>query len=229
MGEVLLFSLTAMLNPTLLTATTVMLLLPTPSRLMLGYLLGALTMSITLGIVIVFTLSGSQTVSTAEKKLNPAVDLALGGVLLVIAFVLRSGRPERYLEQRRERKGHEHEDKQPPLWQRAIGRGSARVTFAVGALLTLPGASYLAALISIHKLDYSTVETVVLVVLVNIIMLALIEIPLVGFAVAPQWTPGAVDRAKAWFSRNAAKAAVFGAAGLGTLLIIRGVITLISS
>jgi hypothetical protein len=29
-----------MLNPTLLTATTVMLLLPNPKRLMLGYLLG---------------------------------------------------------------------------------------------------------------------------------------------------------------------------------------------
>ena len=59
MGEVLLLSLTASLNPTLVGATTVMLLLPSPTKLMLGYLLGAMMTSITLGLVIVFTLSDS--------------------------------------------------------------------------------------------------------------------------------------------------------------------------
>jgi hypothetical protein len=57
MGQVILLSLTASLNPTLVAATTVMLLLPSPSRLMLGYLLGAHVTSITLGLVIVFSAS----------------------------------------------------------------------------------------------------------------------------------------------------------------------------
>ena len=60
MGQVALLSLTASLNPTLLAATTVMLLLPRPAKLMLGYLVGALMMSITLGLLIVFNLSGSS-------------------------------------------------------------------------------------------------------------------------------------------------------------------------
>ena len=47
-GRVLLFSITAAFNPTLLAATTVMLLLPKPKRLLLGYLCGALFTSITL-------------------------------------------------------------------------------------------------------------------------------------------------------------------------------------
>ena len=38
--DVFLLSLVAMFNPTLLAATTVMLLMPNPKRLMLGYLLG---------------------------------------------------------------------------------------------------------------------------------------------------------------------------------------------
>ena len=46
-GQIFLFSLTAALNPTLLTATTVMLVLPSPKRLLLGYLLGAYLTSIT--------------------------------------------------------------------------------------------------------------------------------------------------------------------------------------
>lgn len=47
MAQVVLLSLTASLNPTLLAATTVMLLLPNPKKLMLGYLVGALMISIT--------------------------------------------------------------------------------------------------------------------------------------------------------------------------------------
>ena len=55
MSQVILLSLTASLNPTLVAATTVMLLLPSPTKLMLGYLLGAYMTSITLGLVIVFS------------------------------------------------------------------------------------------------------------------------------------------------------------------------------
>ena len=45
MERVVLLSLTAALNPTLVAATTLMLLLPNPSRLMLGYWLGAMMTS----------------------------------------------------------------------------------------------------------------------------------------------------------------------------------------
>ena len=41
MGDVILLSLTASLNPTLVAATTVMLLLDRPAKLMAGYLAGA--------------------------------------------------------------------------------------------------------------------------------------------------------------------------------------------
>ena len=53
MGDIYFFALTAALNPTLLTATTVMLLLDHPKRLLLGYLLGALLTSLTCGLVII--------------------------------------------------------------------------------------------------------------------------------------------------------------------------------
>ena len=78
MSQVLVLSLTAALNPTLLTATTVMLLLPSPKRLLLGYLLGAYMTSITLGLVIVFGLQGSGAVETTKNTLSPAADIALG-------------------------------------------------------------------------------------------------------------------------------------------------------
>jgi Sap, sulfolipid-1-addressing protein len=219
--QILVFSVTAMANPTLLAAATVLLILPNPKKLMLGYLAGALMTSVTLGLVIVFALQDSAAVDTAKRTINPALDIALGAILLVVSIVIATGR-------RPQRKPKEPtKDKAPPRWKRELSKGSPRITFVVGALLTLPGFSYLAALSGIVKLTSSTVATVLLVLMVNVIMLALIEVPLITFAVAPDWTPRAIERTKTWFSRNARVIAVRGTAILGILLILRGVITLI--
>ncbi len=60
MDEILLLALLAAANPTLLAATTVMLLSALPERLMVGFWLGAMLMSVTLGLVIVLALEGSS-------------------------------------------------------------------------------------------------------------------------------------------------------------------------
>jgi hypothetical protein len=227
MSQVILLSLTASLNPTLVAATTVMLLLDKPARLMTGYLLGAYITSITLGLVIVFSLSNSSTTNTTQNTLSPAVDIGLGAIALAVAFVLHTGRHERLRERRRARKAAKP-DKGPPRWQRELSTGSPRTTFVIGALLTLPGASYLAGLDQIHKLHYSTTATVLLVIGFNIIMLWLLEVPLGCFLIAPEWTPRAIENAKVWVSRHAHMFAVRGFAALGVLLIIKGLIGLLS-
>lgn len=202
-----------------------MLLLPSPSKLMMGYLLGAYAMSITLGLVIVFSLSNSGATNTTENTLSPAVDIALGGIALAVAIVLHSGRHERLRERRRARTAAQP-DKGPPRWQRELSKGSARTTFVIGALLTLPGASYLAGLHEIHKLKYPTATTVLLVIGFNLVMLWLLEIPLACFIVAPDWTPRAIERAKVWISRHAHVFAVRGFTAVGILLVIKGIIGL---
>jgi len=228
MGQVFLLSLTAALNPILVGASTVMLLLPNPRKLMLGYLLGALTTSITLGLVIVFALKkGSSTVSTTQNTVSPAVDLALGAILLIAAFVLASGRDKRIAARRQARKGPK-QDKGPPRWQQALNKGSARTTFVVGAVLTLPGASYLAGLHHIEKQNLSTTATVLTVIGFNLIMLILLELPLLSYTIAPDWTPGAVERAKAWAARNGHQAAVIALSVIGGALIIKGIVGLVS-
>jgi hypothetical protein len=227
MSQVILLSLTASLNPTLVAATTVMLLLDKPARLMLGYLLGAYITSMTLGLIIVFSLSGSSASNTTENTISPTVDIGLGAIALAISFVLYTGRAERLTERRRERKAA-RPDKGPPRWQRELSTGSPRTTFVIGALLTLPGASYLAGLDEIHKLKYSTTVTVLLVIGFNLVMLWLLEVPLASFLVAPEWTPRAIERAKAWVSRHAHMFAVRGTAAVGVLLVIKGIVGLVS-
>ena len=228
MNGVLVYALTAALNPTLLGATTVMLLLDHPKRLLLGYLAGAMLTSITLGLVIVFALDGSA--STAQNQLSPAMDLALGGILLVVAFMIRPGRTPSEtgrLAERRRRRSEAKKDKGPPKWQQTLSKGTARTTFVVGAVLTLPGASYLIGLHKIADADPSTAGAVAAVLVFNLIMLALLEVPLIGYVFAPEWTPRAVDRFKDWFSRNARRLGFRAALVIGVLLVVRGLVYLL--
>jgi hypothetical protein len=224
-GRVILLSLTASLNPTLLATTTVMLLLERPAKLMLGYLLGACVTSIPLGLVIVFSLTGSSTTSTTEHTLSPALDIALGGIAVVAAWVVWSGRHSRRRELRRARKAAKP-DKGPSLWERELNKESPRTAFLIGMLLTLPGASYLAGLVEIHRLNHSAPVTVLLVIGFNVVMLWLLEVPLVSFFIAPERTPRAIEHAKAWVAQHSHVFAVRGLTLVGALLIIKGIIGL---
>lgn len=51
--------------------------------------------------------------------------------------------------------------------------------------MTLPGASYLAGLARMSQQDLTTTETVLYVLALNVIMLALLEIPFLGYTFAP--------------------------------------------
>jgi hypothetical protein len=61
----------------------------------------------------------------------------------------------------------------------------------------------------------------------NVIMLLLLELPLLGYVLAPEWTPRAVHRFRAWFNNNTRVLGFRLAAGFGVLLIARGVIELL--
>jgi hypothetical protein len=227
-GQIFLLSLTAALNPTLLGATTVMLVLPRPKPLLLGYLLGAMMTSITLGLLIVFSLDGSSSAtSSAKHTINPIGDLVLGMVILITAFVVGTGRDTRR-RARQERKRATAVDKAPPKWKQKLSGGTARTTFVVGAMLTLPGASYLAGLNRIAKENLSTAGTVLTVIAFNVVMLVLLEVPLIGYTLAPEATADRVKRFSAWLSRDGGRIALIGAVAIGLALIGRGVGELLS-
>jgi Sap, sulfolipid-1-addressing protein len=231
MDTIVFWAFTAALNPTLLGATTVMLLLDHPKRLLLGYLSGAMMTSVTLGVIIVFTLGGSSSgTSTAQSTFSPTMDLALGGLLLAVAYLIRPGKVPKEtgrLAEHRHRREESKRDKGPPRWQQKLSQGTAKTTFVIGALLTLPGASYLIGLGHIADQDASTAATVAMIVGFNLIMLMLLELPLLAFTFAPDWTPDAVSRFKAWFNRHSRMLGFRGALIFGALLIVKGTIELL--
>jgi len=231
--DVFLLSVVAMINPTLFAAVTVMLLLPRPKRLMLGYLLGAYTTSITLGLLIVFSLHGSSAEGTSKRTVSPVEDIVVGLLALAIAWILRTGRDRPFEQRRRQKKEAElraREEAGKPtesLPLRLLGKGDPRVTFVVGAALSYPGVSYLDALDHIHKLNPGTAATVLLVLFFCVMQQLLLELPLLSYVFAPDRTEERVSRFKAWMERSGRTAAVIGAGVIGIWLLARGLINLL--
>lgn len=223
MGDLVSFlglSLTAMLNPTLLAAVTIMMLLPETKRLMFGYLLGSYLTSIAAGLLIVFELHGSGGIELAQSTLTPAEDLVFGAIAVIIGLVLRSD-----VGEERRRKKQESEKESWP--QRMLGRGSPKVAFAVGAVLSFPGASYLVALNRLVHLDPGAGATVLLVVLFCLIQAVFLEAPLIGYAISPERTQRAVDGFRHWLSERGRLAGARVAIVIGILLLVRGTLELV--
>jgi hypothetical protein len=229
-AEIFLLALFAACYPTLLVAVTLMLFLPNPKRLMFGYLLGAYTMGIGLGVVIVYSLQDSGFENISHHSISPAQDLAFGVILLIVASVLRGGYDERLAERRRQRKERKRKGDargSEPWAQRMLGRGSPRVTYAVGVALSFPGVAYLSALHRIAALEAPVAPTVALVIAICLIQQLLLELPLLGYVFAPERTQELVRLFRAWLSRNGRRAALYGTTGLGLFLVVRGVIELL--
>jgi len=226
--QILALCLVAVVDPVIVGATTIMLLLPEPKRLMLGFVLGALVTSIAIGLVIVFALQGtSSATSTTKRTVDPTVDIAVGVGFLLLATIVATGVWNRWRERRKERK-RPKKDKGPSRMQRELSRGSPRLTFCAGAVYeAMPSVIYLAVMHDIVKLNASTLGSVLLVVLICVAQIGLVLVPLISFAVAPTWTPKALEAAKAWFSRDARKIAVVALTIVGAWLLGRGVITLL--
>src|ERR1700754_2252488 len=127
MGDVFsifLLSLLAMFNPPLLAAVTIMMLLPEPKKLIPGYLLGAYLASIGLGMAIVFSLHNSSEVESTKKTLSPLEDLVFGAILVIVGWVVLSGRAREMKQHHRERKEAKHgpAEEKESLPERLLGR-----------------------------------------------------------------------------------------------------------
>src|SRR4051794_19579114 len=223
--DLLLLAFEAALYPTLLAAVVLLLAQPRPVRLLGAYLAGGMVISIGLGLGIVAALESSHAVGGSRSAPSWVADLVVGGLALLVAVALAT-RTDVRLKARRA--GHRppppaHEDREP--WtQRILARGSVPLVFTAGVLINVPGAAYLIALKDIAAGDDPTGVAVFQVVLFNLIMFLLAEIPLVGLLVAPERTGALVARLDAWVSGNSRQIAVVVSAAIGVFLVARGIV-----
>ena len=89
-----------------------------------------------------------------------------------------------------------------------LGRGSARITFAVGVLLTFPASPTWPRSTGWRSSTGGRRRRRCWSIGFCLMQQMLLELPLIGYAVAPEWTQDAVVRFRAWLGRNGASSAV---------------------
>ena len=221
-----LLALAACVYPTLLAGVILILAQPRPLRMLLGFLVGGLTISMIAGIAIVRAIESSGAVDRSNHTTKPVVSIVLGSLSLLVAWGIATGAINRGLHKHRRAKPEPAAPRKPSMADRALSRGSITMAFAAGLVLNLPGVWYLDALTEIAKAMPSTASALLQLVVFNVIMFALVEVPIVAYAVNPQGAASLVERASEWGHDHSRKVAIGLATAVGVWLVVKGIIEL---
>jgi hypothetical protein len=224
MASIILLAFGACVFPTLLACVAIIISRPAPRLLLLAFYAGGLLTSVSTGLVVltVFT-NGDEVLGNTSSSAHPTTSIVTGVVALLGAWLMASTRGHAMLAQWRTRHGHHRKrpHREGPSWaERTLGRASWRIALLVGAIINLPGPLYVLALGEIARGGYSVVGQVALVLLFNAIMFLLLEVPLVGYLLAPETTTARVAAMSRWLNANGLRITgwLVGLAGAGVLL-----------
>jgi Sap-like sulfolipid-1-addressing protein len=219
-----LLGLAAAVFPLLLACVAILISRPNPRRLLLGFYLGGLTASVVSGILVLNRFEqGHDVLGNSQSAPHPWLSILVGAVGLLLAWLTISRRGQALIARRRDRRGRPAAEKGPSWAERRLDRANVLAATAVGAVINLPGPFYILALGDIATGSYNNVQEVGLILLFNAMMFLLLEVPLVGYLVAPAATAQRVAALSRWLTANGLKVvgAIVGLAGIG--LVIQGV------
>jgi hypothetical protein len=199
------------LNPKLLALDLVLIENRRPRAMFLWLLIGGLTVGVTIGLldVLVFHLDAIN----HQGSVSAGVDLALGLLLLAAGALVATGRlhgrrkapvpvGDRQPERREGREGPE--GRQKDSWaQRLLAEPRRGLAALVGAVIGIPGASYLTALHNLVAGNYSTATQVIAVFVFVIIAFLLIIIPFAFLELRPAATKARLKRSQVWLLSHA--------------------------
>jgi hypothetical protein len=228
MPHIILLALAAAVFPTLIACVAIMISRPEPRRLLLGFYAGGLIASVSAGIVVLDAFKkGNSFAGNSSSNPNPGASIVLGLLALALGWLMVSGRGRTLLDGWRRRHPRRHEkEKKPegPSWaERRLDQANVAVAFAIGAAINLPGPFYVLALGEIASGSYSRAAELGLIVLFNVIMFVLIEVPLVGYVVRPERTAEQVAELAVWLNRNGLRVMGGLVALVGVSLVVQGV------
>ena len=193
-AELALTALAAMLSPTTLTFSVLVLVLgDRPLRTGLWFYVGALGATLGIGVVAAFVLGDAAASSTPStpKTWVAVLDVALAVGLLALVFVVLRRPPnvrrtESMLAQ-----------------MEKVASSPVVAIVGAGAALANPGAFIPIALKDISELDPSAAEYVVSWVFFSLVSLLPLAVALLLLALAPAWTRRVLGAVRGWLERNA--------------------------
>jgi hypothetical protein len=221
--ELLLLAIASMFWPTLIVIVVLALHSVQPVRILAGFLAGGLLTTIVLGTMLVFTLEGSSVFSGSSHSTSAAVDISMGLLSLLAAYVIHRGGKD---PEQAEEPVAEEKPKKPSMAQRVVKSGGL-TAFGAGVVLNIvPGTFPIVALKDIADADASHSAKVLAIIAFYVIMFAFIEVPLIAFLFAPERTTTTATNMNAWMGRNGRRIAVYAIAAVGVYLVVGGVVEL---
>jgi hypothetical protein len=214
------------LNPKLLALDLLLIENRRPRAMFLCLLLGGMTVAATIGLLDVLVLHADAI--KAQGQVSAGVDLAVGLLLLAVGALLATGR----LHGRRKAPvpaggGPPGKPEKKDGWaQRVLSEPRLGLAMLVGAVIGIPGATYLTALHNLVTGKSSTAIQVLAVVIFVIIDFLLIIIPFAFLELRPEATKALLKRSQDWLLSHALQLMATIALLLGAYLAISGLIRL---
>ena len=214
------------LNPKLLALDLLLIENRRPRAMFLCLLLGGMTVALTIGLldVLVFHADAIQ----HQASVSAGVDLALGLFLLAAGALLAAGR----LHGRRKAPvpagdGPPDKPEKKDGWaQRALAEPRLGLAMLAGAMIGIPGATYLTALHNLVTGKSSTATQVAAVVIFVIIDFLLIIIPFAFLELRPEATKARLKHTQDWLLSHALRLMAAIALLLGAYLAVSGLVRL---
>jgi uncharacterized membrane protein len=223
----------AAVNPKLLGLDLLLIENRRPRAMFLWLLVGGLAVGVTIGLldVLVFHVDAIN----AQRSVGAGVDLALGLFLLVAGALVATGRlhgrrkatvPARDRPPEEREKKKEKKEKKDSWAQRLLAEPRFGLAVLVGAVIGIPGASYLTALHNLVAGKYSTATEVIAVFVFVIISFLLILIPYAFLELRPEATKARLKRSQLWLGSHAKQLIAVVALVLGAYLAISALVRL---
>jgi Sap, sulfolipid-1-addressing protein len=217
LAEAAALAVLAAISPTALLVAAVFLGSNRPRETLLIYLVGALVMSLVMGIVVLIVLRAGGFSLPSHRTDRYGLRLALGILIAVAGLVLLRRKP-RPPDPNRPQKG---------LLSRLIAAPTPYTAFLAGILVFAPGVTFIAAVQVVATAQASLDLTVAGLGIIVAINVALVWLPLLAYLVAPDPTTRRLTAFNAWLRRNGRMIFTSALVAAGIILIIDGVAGLI--
>jgi hypothetical protein len=229
-AEFFVLAISAALNPKLLALDLLLIENRRPRAMFVSILAGGMSVAVAIGLIDVLVVRASAI--NTQKSVSAGVDLAIGLILLALSLLLMAGLLPIQRKGRRSARGGDgaqipKKEKGDNWAQRALREPRLGLALGIGALVGLPGASYLAALHNLITGKYSTATQVVAVFVFVVIEFLLIIVPWLLLELRPAGTAAFLRRSQTWLGGHVKQLMIWICVLLGVYLVISALVRLL--
>jgi hypothetical protein len=207
-------ALLASLYPFGLAALLLLLTATRPRARAAAFFIGAAALLLGVGFLVVFVLRDAGVNKSSSQSTHYGLQLAIGLVFLLGAVVVAHRPPK-------------PKSDQPSRVTKAVTGSGLLAAFLVGMAMYTPSPTYLAALEAVGAAHLSAAEAGIWVVTVVTLVLITIEIPILLYVFAPEWTIPKLKALDTWLSVNTRTLLIGVLAVLGVWEVVAGIVGLV--